>query len=283
MGNDAERRLVPHVDPAQHVIGVPHDQRHHQNQNQRRRHAKYIGADGRELGARLDPLLFLLRGHCRSLRALFDLLAHELAPVHLLIQADRHGQSKNRQDMLRTASGENITPRPNAVSLAQPPAILSYACAANAVQSSTRAQEWLLQFARRCASPDSAKSSAPEKSSQSRAPAHAATPSRPVQQDSSPLLYSAPISPHLCRGGACSSLFAPAQQNFSANRAPAGNNPINASDNIVFPLPDSPTNPTHSPAPISSDTPFTGRTHPAAVGNSTVIPRMLSSSLTFPS
>jgi hypothetical protein len=56
----------------------------------------------------------------------------------------------------------------------------------------------------------------------------------------------------------------------------------NASDNIVFPLPDSPTNPRHSPAPIRSDTSFTGRTHPAAVGNSTVTPRKLRRSLTFP-
>jgi hypothetical protein len=58
----------------------------------------------------------------------------------------------------------------------------------------------------------------------------------------------------------------PVNKTSPLTRAPAGNNPINASDSIVFPLPDSPTNPTHSPAPISSDTPFTGRTHPAAVG-----------------
>jgi len=59
-------------------------------------------------------------------------------------------------------------------------------------------------------------------------------------------------------------------------RAPVGSNPIRASDSIVFPLPDSPTSPTHSPAPISSDTSFTGRTHPCAVGNSTVSPRISS-------
>jgi len=168
--------------------------------------------------------------------------------------------------MLRTTSRENITPRPNAVSPAQPPAILSYACAANALQSSTRAQEWLLQFARRCASPDSAKSSAPEKSSQSRAPAHAATPPRPIQQDSSPFLYSAPISPHLCRGGACSSLFAPGQQNFSANPRPRGQQSHQRQRQHRLPAPRFPHQPTHSPAPISSDIPFTGRTHPAAVG-----------------
>src|SRR5258706_5586891 len=110
--------------------------------------------------------------------------------------------------MLRTASRENITPRPNGVSAAQPPAILSYACAANALEASAHAQEWLLQFARRCASPDSAKSSAPEKSSQSPAQAPAATPPRAIQQDSYPFLHSAPSFPHLCKVGACSFLFA---------------------------------------------------------------------------
>ncbi len=38
-------------------------------------------------------------------------------------------------------------------------------------------------------------------------------------------------------------------------------------------LPDSPTKPSDSPAAIRSDTSFTGRTHPAAVGNSTASPR----------
>jgi hypothetical protein len=56
-------------------------------------------------------------------------------------------------------------------------------------------------------------------------------------------------------------------------RAPGGSNPISAKDNIVFPLPDSPTSPSDSPAPMFNDTSFTGRTHPAGVGNSTVRPR----------
>lgn len=60
--------------------------------------------------------------------------------------------------------------------------------------------------------------------------------------------------------------------------APGGSNPINASAIMVFPLPDSPTNPTDSPAPIRSDTSFTGRTQPAAVGNSTRSPRTSSNS-----
>src|SRR5712664_1854570 len=55
--------------------------------------------------------------------------------------------------------------------------------------------------------------------------------------------------------------------------ATGGSKPISASDNIVFQLPDSPTRPSDSPAPMRSDTSFTGRTQPAAVGNSTVIPR----------
>jgi hypothetical protein len=55
--------------------------------------------------------------------------------------------------------------------------------------------------------------------------------------------------------------------------APAGNNPINASASIVFPLPDSPTSPSDSPASICNDTSFTGRTQPFGVGNSTVNPR----------
>jgi hypothetical protein len=67
----------------------------------------------------------------------------------------------------------------------------------------------------------------------------------------------------------------PPSKTSPLTRAPAGSNPINASDNIVFPLPDSPTNPTHSPSPIRSDTSFTGRTHPAAVGNCTVSGLML--------
>jgi hypothetical protein len=54
---------------------------------------------------------------------------------------------------------------------------------------------------------------------------------------------------------------------------PGGSNPINASASIVFPLPDSPTNPSDSPAAMCSDTSFTGRTHPVAAGSSTVSPR----------
>jgi hypothetical protein len=72
-------------------------------------------------------------------------------------------------------------------------------------------------------------------------------------------------------------------QIFPFTLAPAGSNPINAKERIVFPLPDSPTNPTHSRAAIRSDTSFTGRTHPAAVGNSTINSRKLKSSLTIPS
>jgi len=53
-------------------------------------------------------------------------------------------------------------------------------------------------------------------------------------------------------------------------RAPGGSNPISASESIVFPLPDSPTSPSDSPAPMRNDTSFTGRTHPAGVGNSTI-------------
>src|SRR6266567_3331378 len=56
-------------------------------------------------------------------------------------------------------------------------------------------------------------------------------------------------------------------------RAPGGSNPISAKDNIVLPLPDSPTKPSDSPAPMRSDTSFTGRTQPAVLGNSTVNPR----------
>ncbi len=55
-------------------------------------------------------------------------------------------------------------------------------------------------------------------------------------------------------------------------RAPGGSKPINASDNIVFPLPDSPTKPSDSPAAMRSDTSFTGRTQPDGVGSSTVNP-----------
>src|SRR6266852_2363732 len=44
-------------------------------------------------------------------------------------------------------------------------------------------------------------------------------------------------------------------------------------DSMVLSLPDSPTSPSDSPSPMRSDTSFTGRTHPAAVGNSTVNPR----------
>jgi hypothetical protein len=64
----------------------------------------------------------------------------------------------------------------------------------------------------------------------------------------------------------------PANLASPLTRAPGGNNPINAKAIIVLPLPDSPTNPSDSPAPIRSDTSFTGRTHPAAVGNSTLSP-----------
>src|SRR5258707_9193566 len=120
--------------------------------------------------------------------------------------------------MLRTTSCENITPRPNAVfwhsrqqfsrtPVQQMPCNLRLvrkngffnlrADAHHRIQRSHR----LLKNHRNLAPP-----------------AHAATPPRPIQQDSSPFLYSAPISPHLCRGGACSSLFAPAQRNFSANQ-----------------------------------------------------------------
>jgi hypothetical protein len=58
---------------------------------------------------------------------------------------------------------------------------------------------------------------------------------------------------------------------------------ISASVNILFPLPDSPTNPTHSPAPIRSDTAFTGRTPPKGVGNSTVNLKLFNSPLAIPS
>ena len=55
-------------------------------------------------------------------------------------------------------------------------------------------------------------------------------------------------------------------------RAPCGSNPINASDNIVLPDPDSPTIPSVSPSPSVNETSFTGRTHPLGVGSSTVSP-----------
>src|SRR5579864_6503902 len=69
--------------------------------------------------------------------------------------------------------------------------------------------------------------------------------------------------------------FSFAESNFAEplTRAPIGKSPINANDNIVFPDPDSPTNPSDAPRSNRSDTSFTGRTHPPGVGNSTVNPR----------
>src|SRR5437762_13874200 len=45
-------------------------------------------------------------------------------------------------------------------------------------------------------------------------------------------------------------------------RAPGGSKPISASDSMVLPLPDSPTNPSDSPAAMRSETSFTGP-HPS--------------------
>src|SRR5208337_4118042 len=65
-------------------------------------------------------------------------------------------------------------------------------------------------------------------------------------------------------------------------RAPGGNNPIKARDNIVLPLPDSPTSPRASPGAIRRVTSFTGRTQPATVGSSTVSDRIFSNSSIAP-
>jgi len=66
-------------------------------------------------------------------------------------------------------------------------------------------------------------------------------------------------------------------------RAPGGSKPVSASDSIVFPLPDSPTSPSDSPALMLRDASFTGRTQPAGIGNSTVKPRTSSKSFMRPS
>ena len=72
-----------------------------------------------------------------------------------------------------------------------------------------------------------------------------------------------------------------AESNFAdpLTLAPIGKSPINASDNIVFPDPDSPTNPNDAPRSNRNDTSFTGRTHPPGVANSTVNPRNSSSAV----
>jgi hypothetical protein len=61
-------------------------------------------------------------------------------------------------------------------------------------------------------------------------------------------------------------------------RAPGGDKPMSASDSMVLPLPDSPTRPSDSPGGMPSETPFTGFTEPAAVGNSTVSSRSCNTS-----
>jgi hypothetical protein len=63
-------------------------------------------------------------------------------------------------------------------------------------------------------------------------------------------------------------------------RAPGGNKPMSASDSMVLPLPDSPMRPSDSPGGMPSETPFTGFTLPAAVGNSTVSSRSCNNSPT---
>ncbi len=74
---------------------------------------------------------------------------------------------------------------------------------------------------------------------------------------------------------------ASAESNFAdpLTLAPIGKSPINANANIVFPDPDSPTNPNDAPRSNRSDTSFTGRTHPPGVGNSTVNARNSKSAL----
>ena len=123
-------------------------------------------------------------------------------------------------------------------------------------QPAAHARESLLPSARRRASPDSAPSSAPEKSSRSRARASRAFRSARIASKFSLALALVSRAAH----------SAPPLRNCHASpvrRAPCGSRPINASESIVFPEPDSPTIPSVSPSPSVNETSFTGRTQPA--------------------
>src|SRR5580704_10263771 len=73
--------------------------------------------------------------------------------------------------------------------------------------------------------------------------------------------------------GTAASAAAVAAAQIQPRLAPCGSNPINASESIVLPEPDSPTIPSVSPSASVNETSFTGRTHPPGVGSSTVSPR----------
>lgn len=58
---------------------------------------------------------------------------------------------------------------------------------------------------------------------------------------------------------------------------------MRANESMVLPRPDSPASPSDSPSLMCRETSFTGRIHPAGVGNSTVRPRTSTKALMRPS
>src|SRR5260370_37495463 len=96
VSRDAECRAEIRANPSEQAVRTPHHQRDDQGKEDRAQQANRVGKWRRELGPALDLLLLLLEGHLRRAGALFDLLAHEFAPVDSLVDRKAYSTDENR-------------------------------------------------------------------------------------------------------------------------------------------------------------------------------------------
>src|ERR1700730_2459100 len=90
------------VGTAQQVVSTPHNESHDQRKNNRPAPSDRPRKHRRKVRPAFDALLLLLRAHVRGLRALLNLLGHELTPINSLIDreadADAEHGDANKQE-----------------------------------------------------------------------------------------------------------------------------------------------------------------------------------------
>src|SRR3984893_10243452 len=90
------------VRTTQQIVCTPHNEGDHQRKKNRTAYADNPRDDRRKFRPAFDALLLLLRAHVRGLRALLNLLGHELTPINPLIDreadADAEHGDANKQE-----------------------------------------------------------------------------------------------------------------------------------------------------------------------------------------
>src|ERR1700720_4103138 len=85
------------VRTTQQIVCTPHNEGDHQRKKNRTAYADNPRDDRRKFRPAFDALLLLLRAHVRGLRALLNLLGHELTPINPLIDREAHADAEQCQ------------------------------------------------------------------------------------------------------------------------------------------------------------------------------------------